>query len=98
VTDERDEETREHPTAGDDQPTRVDRQQDTPPAGTPVIGQDTAPHAQAPPTSLSTRRREMPWLASPSSESLKKRSLVKAEIPKETKPDAATHPPLFHSN
>jgi phospholipid/cholesterol/gamma-HCH transport system ATP-binding protein len=49
VTDERDEETREHPSAGDDQPTRVDRKQDTPPAGTPVVGQDTAPQGQAPP-------------------------------------------------
>jgi phospholipid/cholesterol/gamma-HCH transport system ATP-binding protein len=55
VTDEqRDEETRmrEQPTEGGGQPTwpgGVDRQQETPPGGTPVVGDEAAPQAQAPP-------------------------------------------------
>jgi phospholipid/cholesterol/gamma-HCH transport system ATP-binding protein len=46
--DQRDEETRAHDVP-DDQTTRVDRQQDTPPSGTPTIGHDATQEASVPP-------------------------------------------------
>jgi len=46
--DQRDDETRQHGVP-DDEPTRIDRQQDTPPGGTPTVGHETTQEGQLPP-------------------------------------------------